>query len=131
MNLASPRHGYLPYDQHEPYDGLHDNEVEEILYPPNQQPIQHLHGNFKRFRDAPVQHDFHCPHNNHNPVEFRVKVDIPSFNGLLYIEDFLDWITTMKRFFEYIVIHEDKQVKLVAFKLTDEASSWWEQIQQD
>lgn len=41
MNRAPPHHGSLSYEQHEPYYGLDDYEVEEILYPPNHQSVRH------------------------------------------------------------------------------------------
>ena len=60
---------------------------------------------------------------------FRMKMDLPSFNGQLQIEGFLDWLALVERFFDYIDIPEDKRVKLVAYKLMGGASAWWEQLQ--
>ena len=51
-------------------------------------------------------------------------MDLPSFNDRLHIEDFLDWVHIVENFFDYLNILEKNQVKLVAYKLKDEASTW-------
>jgi len=58
-----------------------------------------------------------------------MKMDLPSFNGQLQIEGFLDWLVLVERFFNDIDIPEDKRVKLVAYRLLGGASAWWEQLQ--
>nr|XP_034929565.1 uncharacterized protein LOC118060451 [Populus alba] len=63
------------------------------------------------------------------PQTFRMKMDLPSFNGQLQIEGFLDWLAVVERFFDYMEIPEDKKVKLVAYRLMGGASAWWEQLQ--
>jgi len=63
------------------------------------------------------------------PQTFRMKMDLPSFNGQLQIEGFLDWLAIVERFFDYMGIPEDKKVKLVAYQLMGGASTWWEQLQ--
>jgi len=52
------------------------------------------------------------------------KVDIPEFEGKLDPDDFLEWMQTIERIFEYKEIPEDKKVKLVALKLGKYASLW-------
>ena len=58
-----------------------------------------------------------------NSNDFRVKV--PEFEGKLDPEEFLDWLHTVKRVFEYKDIPDDKKVKLVALRLRKYASMWW------
>ena len=58
-----------------------------------------------------------------------MKMDLPSFDDRLHIEDFLDWVHTVENFFDYLNILEKNQVKLVAYKLKGGASIWWEQLQ--
>ena len=35
-------------------------------------------------------------------ADFRLKVDIPYFDANLNIEDFIDWIADVDKFFEYM-----------------------------
>jgi len=53
------------------------------------------------------------------------KVEIPEFEGQLNSNDFVDWLSTVERVFEYKDIPDDKKVKLVALKLCRYASIWW------
>lgn len=58
--------------------------------------------------------------------DFRMKIDLPTFNGHLCIEEFLDWLAEVEQFFENMQIPDEKQGKLVAYKLKGGASAWWE-----
>ena len=53
------------------------------------------------------------------------KVDLPEFEGKLDPDDFLEWMQTVERIFEYKEVPEEKKVKLVALKLRKYASLWW------
>ena len=72
--------------------------------------------------------DFHFNYqaNNRgqNNQKFKLKMDLPSLDGQLHIEDFLDWVHIVENFFDYLNILEKNQVKLVAYKLKDGASTW-------
>jgi hypothetical protein len=39
--------------------------------------------------------------------EYQMKIDLPSFNGHLHIEDFLDWVMEVEQFFDYKNIPKD------------------------
>ena len=50
-----------------------------------------------------------------NTNDFRVEV--PEFEGKLDPEEFLDWLHTVERVFEYKDVPDDKKVKLVSLSL--------------
>ena len=60
--------------------------------------------------------------------DFKLKVDIPFFSGNLNIEDFIDWIAEIDKFFDYMEVSEENRVKLVAYRLKGGASTWWERL---
>ena len=45
------------------------------------------------------------------------------------MEDVLDWIKRVDNYFEYAQTPEEHRVKLVAYKLNEAASVWWDQVQ--
>lgn len=60
---------------------------------------------------------------------FNIKMDLHSFDDMLQIEEFLDWLNEVERFSEYMQIEEHKQEKLVAYHLKSCLSAWWERVQ--
>ncbi|XP_057522136.1 probable receptor-like protein kinase At5g39020 isoform X2 [Amaranthus tricolor] len=54
-----------------------------------------------------------------------LKVDIPEFEGRLDGDEFLEWVRTVERVFDYKNTDEEKKVKIVALKLRKYASTWW------
>lgn len=52
-------------------------------------------------------------------------MDIPLFNGYTHIEDFLDWISKVEYFFDYVDIQKSRKVKLVVLCFKGSASAWW------
>ncbi|VFQ82890.1 unnamed protein product [Cuscuta campestris] len=53
------------------------------------------------------------------------KVEIPTFDGKDDPDDFIEWLETVERVFDYAEVLEDKKVKLVALKFRGYASTWW------
>lgn len=58
-----------------------------------------------------------------------IKVEIPDFEGKLQPDEFVDWLQTVERVFEYKEIPEEKKVKIIAVKLKRHASIWWENLE--
>ncbi|XP_020702058.1 uncharacterized protein LOC110113720 [Dendrobium catenatum] len=55
---------------------------------------------------------------------------MPFFDGRLHIEDYLDWERAVEKFFDYMEIEPEKQVKYVSCRLKGGASAWWSQLLQ-
>ena len=60
--------------------------------------------------------------NNDESSRFNPKLDIPEFEGRMHAYDFLDWLNTVERVFEYYDPPERQKVKLVAIKMRKNAS---------
>ena len=60
---------------------------------------------------------------------FRLKVDISNFDGHANLEETIDWISEVERFFEFCEIPEDRRVKFVAYRLKGGAVAWWDRLQ--
>ena len=56
------------------------------------------------------------------------KVEIPKFEGQLNSDEFIDWMNTVERVFEYKDVPNDKKVNLIALKLYKYASIWWSNV---
>lgn len=59
---------------------------------------------------------------------YRMKVELPYFNGNVSIEKYSDWVSEVKKIFDYMSTPDDKQVCLVACKLKGGAFAWWEHV---
>ena len=53
-----------------------------------------------------------------------MKVELSSFNGNVFIEEYLDWVNEVEKFSDYMGTADGKQLCLVASKLKGGASAW-------
>ncbi|PWA37494.1 reverse transcriptase domain-containing protein [Artemisia annua] len=68
-----------------------------------------------RYRDDPIR-------------SMGLKIEIPEFTGKVHPDDFIDWLSTVERVFDVRDIPDKLKVKLVAIKLRQHASLWWDHI---
>ncbi|BFG40560.1 hypothetical protein CerSpe_268340 [Prunus speciosa] len=65
---------------------------------------------------------------DHYGRNFDMKVDLPEFERKMQPDDFVDWLNTIERIFDYKEVPNEKKVKIVAIKLRRNAFAWWEQL---
>jgi hypothetical protein len=51
-----------------------------------------------------------------------------NFEGKLQPDEFVDWLQTVERVFEYKEVPEEKKVKIITVKLKKHAFIWWENL---
>jgi hypothetical protein len=61
-------------------------------------------------------------------MRLYLKANIPVYEGRIQPDEFIDWLNTVERVFEYQDVLEEEKVKIVAIKLKKHASIWWEQL---
>ena len=61
--------------------------------------------------------------------DFQLRVGLSYFDGTFNIDEFLDWLAKVERFFDYQEVPEERRVKTFACKLKGGASAWWERVQ--
>ena len=69
-------------------------------------------------------HDRLHPRHEDRPQWDDIKVELLEYLKSLHVEEFLDWLHTIKRVFEYKDVPEDGRV--VATRMTGHTSAWWE-----
>ena len=59
---------------------------------------------------------------------YDIKADIPKFEPKMQPDDFINWLTTIERIFDFKDVPENRKVKIVAIKLRKHAIIWWEHL---
>lgn len=57
--------------------------------------------------------------------QYKVRVDLPMYDGNLNEQELLDWITAMDTYFESEDVPYDQMVKVTKTKLKEHALLWW------
>jgi hypothetical protein len=58
-------------------------------------------------------------------------MEIPMYEGNLDVEELLDWIRALDKYFDYEDVEEDKKVKHAITRLKGNATLWWDELQVD
>jgi hypothetical protein len=61
----------------------------------------------------------------------RAKMEVPMYEGNLNVEELLDWINSLDKYFDYEEIDDEKKVKHVVTRLKGHATLWWDELQDD
>jgi hypothetical protein len=61
----------------------------------------------------------------------RARIEVPMYEGNLEVEELLDWVRAMDKYFDYEDIEEDKMVKHVVTILKGHAALWWDEMQDE
>jgi hypothetical protein len=61
----------------------------------------------------------------------REKMDIPMYEGNLDVEEIIDWIRALDKYFDYEDVEEDRKVKHAVTRLKGHATLWWDELQAD
>jgi len=61
----------------------------------------------------------------------RVKMEIPMYEGNLNVEEVLEWINDLDKYFDYEDINEEKKVKHGVTRLKGHVALWWDELEAD
>jgi hypothetical protein len=59
----------------------------------------------------------------------REKKDIPMYEGNLDVEELLDWIRSMDKYFDYEYVDEEKKLRHAITRLKGHATLWLDELQ--
>ncbi|PWA86577.1 hypothetical protein CTI12_AA139760 [Artemisia annua] len=98
--------------------------------------VQQLQEELARVKVVNEEDQFHDEDSNgddgyYNPFgssSASDSVDIPEFDGKIQPDEFLDWLHTVVKVFDFKEVSEERKVKLVAIKLRKHAGLWWENL---
>jgi hypothetical protein len=59
----------------------------------------------------------------------RAKIEVPMYKGNLDVEELLDWVRSMDKYFNYEDVDEEKRVRHAVTRLKGHATLWWYELQ--
>jgi hypothetical protein len=61
-------------------------------------------------------------------IGVRAKMEILMYEGNLDVEELLDWIRALDKYFDYEDVEEDRKVKHVVTRLKGHTTLWWDEL---
>ncbi|GJR64476.1 hypothetical protein Tco_0010541 [Tanacetum coccineum] len=92
-------------------------------YPRDVEMIERLHQRIQELDLQQLQ-----PDSPAEEAETKPNIEIPEFTSKVHPDDFIDWLSTVQRVFDVRDIPNKLKVKLVAIKLRQHASLWWNHV---
>ncbi|GKE19793.1 reverse transcriptase domain-containing protein [Tanacetum coccineum] len=121
----------LEFQQLQQDSSIEEAESESNVWDDGPEDVNPFGGRKPRYRDR----RYHPCRNNRvvdrddNPIRsMGLKIEIPDFTGKVHPNDFIDWLSTVERLFDVRDIPDKLKVKLVAIKLRQHASLWWDHV---
>ena len=59
----------------------------------------------------------------------RPRIEVPMYSGNLNIEELMDWINALSKYFDFEEIEDKKKVRYEATKLNGRAAIQWDELQ--
>ncbi|CAN0918713.1 hypothetical protein LINGRAHAP2_LOCUS31026, partial [Linum grandiflorum] len=75
-------------------------------------------------------HRYHSLERPSHRWEQGFRVEIPTFDGSLQPEEFIDWLSQVEEILDFKEVPEGRRVSLVTIRLRDRAQAWWQQLKQ-
>ena len=83
-----------------------------------------IYNNRKRGGGRETNRQSHVANKN-----LKIMAEIPYFSGHMHVDDFLNWLDEVEKFFLIMKVPDHKQVKKVASRLKNTAADWWDDHQ--
>ena len=61
----------------------------------------------------------------------KMKDQILTYDGNLELEELIDWIIVLNKYFDYEEVSANKQVKFVATRIRGHGALWWDGVQEE
>ena len=58
----------------------------------------------------------------------RQRMEVPIYQGNLNVEELVDWINALNKYFDFEEIEDKKKVRYAATRMKGNANIWWDEL---